>query len=337
MTASMHLMEEQKMDKLDFDGRVHIVTGAARGMGAAHALELASRGARVVVNDLGGDTLGQGGDLGPAEAMVEQIRAAGGEAVANGDSIATAEGCASLVEAAVQAYGRLDGLVHNAGIAHMTPLAETDEASFDEVLRVHLYGAFNLTRTAWPHLAKNQGSIVYITSGAGLYGVPTLVGYAAAKVGMVGLMRCAASEGQAAGIRVNALAVAAATRMMDWMEETPNLHSWFQKYMRPELPAAAAVSLLHQDCALTGRIFEAFGPHMAEVLIAETRGYTKLDMTAEDFTEHLSEIVNRDELVFPEGPDDFHAKMFGFAMDAGADPLEPDESQAQLIAVPEKG
>ncbi|HEY4098272.1 MAG TPA: SDR family NAD(P)-dependent oxidoreductase [Baekduia sp.] len=321
------------MDRLKFDGRVMVVTGAGRGMGAAHAAELAARGAKVMVNDLGGDMFGEGASSEPAEQMAQQIRAAGGDALANGDDVSTAEGCASLISSAVDAFGRLDGVVHNAGIARFTPIAETDEPSFDEVLRVHLHGGFNLTQQAWPHLAQRGGSIVYITSGAGLYGVPTLVGYAAAKVGLVGLMRCAATEGNEAGIRVNALAVAAATRMMDWMEDTPNLHAWFQRYMKPELPAAAAVSLLHQDCTATGRIFEAFGPHMAEVLIAETSGFTKLDMTAEDFTEHLDQITARDGLIFPDGPDDFHGRMFGFAMDAGAEPFEPDAEQAPLITV----
>jgi len=225
-------------------------------------------------------------------------------------------------------------VLHNAGIAHFTPLADTEEASFDEVLHVHLHGAFNLTRYAWPHLAQRGGSVLYITSGAGLYGVPTVVGYAAGKVGMLGLMRVAATEGKAAGIRVNALGVAAATRMMDWMKDTPNLHSWFQRYMKPELPAAASTWLLHPDCSTSGRVYEAFGPHMAEVVIAETKGFTKLDATAEDFRDHLGEIEDRSQLIFPEGPDDFHAQMFDFAFAAGADPLEPDAEQSAIIVVP---
>jgi NAD(P)-dependent dehydrogenase (short-subunit alcohol dehydrogenase family) len=322
------------MSRLEFDGAAIIVTGAGRGMGAAHAAALASRGARVLVNDLGGDMFGEGTSALPAEETAQRIREAGGIAVANTDSVATAEGCAAIVASAVEAFGQLDGVLHNAGIARLTPIADTDERSFDEVLRVHIYGAFNLTRYAWPHLAERGGKLLYITSGAGLYGVPTVAGYAAAKVGMVGLARVAATEGKAVGIQANALAVAAATRMMDWMKDTPNLYEWFQKHMKPELPAAASTWLMHPDCEASGRVYEAFGPHMAEVLIAETRGFTKLDATAEDFRDHLAEIEDRSQLIFPDGPDDFHAQMFEFAIQAGADPIKPDEQQSAMIVVP---
>jgi NAD(P)-dependent dehydrogenase (short-subunit alcohol dehydrogenase family) len=323
------------MSRLDFEGSAIVVTGAGRGMGAAHAATLASRGARVLVNDLGGDMFGAGTSAEPAEETAQRIRDAGGVAVANGDSVATAEGCAAIVASAVETFGRLDGVLHNAGIARFAPIAETDEASFDDVLRVHLHGALNLTKAAWPHLAQRGGRLLYISSGAGLYGVPSLVGYASAKVGMLGLMRVAASEGRDVGIQANVLAVAAATRMMDWMKDTPNLHAWFQRYMKPELPAAAATWLLHPDCTASGRIYEAFGPHMAEVVVAETRGFTKLDITPEEFRDHLGEIEDRDQLVFPDGPDDFHAKMFGFAVEAGADPIRPDEQQSEILVVPD--
>jgi NAD(P)-dependent dehydrogenase (short-subunit alcohol dehydrogenase family) len=325
------------MAKLDYDGRVVVVTGAGRGMGAAHATELAARGARVVVNDLGGDMLGGGGTSSePAEQVVEAIAAAGGSAVANVDTVATAEGCAAIVAHAVSTYGRLDGILHNAGIAGFAPVAEMAEADYEELLRVHLFGAFNLTRAAWPHLAENHGRVLYISSGAGLYGVPTLAHYASAKVGMIGLMRVAAAEGRAAGIGVNVLAVAAATRMMEWMKETPNLWTWFERYMRPELPAAAATWLLHPDCPANGRVFEAFGPHVAEVVIGETQGYTKLDMTAENVRDHFAEIGDRSgELLVPADADEFHAAMFQFIIDAGAEPPLPDEGPYSMIVAGE--
>jgi NAD(P)-dependent dehydrogenase (short-subunit alcohol dehydrogenase family) len=319
---------------LDFDGRVIVVTGAGRGMGAAYAVELAKRGARVVVNDVGGDMHGEGASEQPAAETVAHINQGGGTAIANGDTVASAEGCDSLIAHAVREFGRLDGVLHNAGIATFAPLAEMSAEEFERILRVHLYGAFFLTRAAWPHLAARGGSLLYITSGAGLYGVPSLGHYAAAKVGMVGLARVASSEGTGVGIRANALAVAASTRMMDSvMAGTPNLLRWFQTYMRPELPAAAAVWLMHPDCPATGRVFEAFGPRMAEVLIGETRGYEQLDIEAEDYRDHFDEIVDRAEIVVPEGPDDFHSRMFGYIVSAGAEPPQPDDTAAEQISV----
>jgi hypothetical protein len=207
-----------------------------------------------------------------------------------------------------------------------------EEEAFNEVVRVHLNGAFNLTRAGWPHLAEGGGRVLYISSGAGLYGVPTLAHYASAKVGMIGLMRVVAAEGAAVGISGNVLAVAAATRMMDWMKEFPNLYEWFHRYMKPELPAAAAVWLLHPDCPATGKIYEAFGPHVAEVVIGETRGYTKLDITAEDVRDNFTQIEDRSELTVPVGADDFHAKMFEFIIkDGGAEPPLPDAEPSMIM------
>jgi NAD(P)-dependent dehydrogenase (short-subunit alcohol dehydrogenase family) len=322
------------MGKLDYEGRVFIVTGAARGMGRAHALELARHGARVVANDLGGDMFGSGADPAPAAAVVAEIEAAGGTALANGADIASSGGCEELVAAAVDAFGSVDGVLHNAGIGGFAPLAEMEEGAFEAMLRVHLYGALNLTREAWPHLERGGGSLLYISSGAGLYGSPTLAHYAAAKLGVIGVARVAASEGRDSGIRANVLAVAAASRMMDHvMDETPNLKSWFHEYMRPELPAAAATWLLHPDCDVSGRIFQAFGPHFSEILIAETAGVDKLDMTAEDFRDGFARIEDREGYLVYADPDDFHARMFEFIVAGGAAPPQPDKAApAQFTA-----
>jgi NAD(P)-dependent dehydrogenase (short-subunit alcohol dehydrogenase family) len=317
---------------LDFDGRVILVTGAGRGMGAAHARELAARGARVVVNDLGGAIEGGGSDPAPSEEIVAEIEVAGGIALANADTVATSEGCAAMVAAAVAEFGRLDGVLHNAGISGKETVAEMSEESYDALLRVHLYGAFNLTREAWPHLAADRGRVVYISSGAGFYGVPTLAHYASAKVGMIGLARVAAAEGKELGIAVNVLGVAAQTRMMQTtLAETPNLSAWFDRYMLPELPAAAAAWLLHPDCDASGGVYQCFGPHVSRVLIAETEGFTKLDVTAEDVRDHFDQVEDPANLIVPEDADDFHARMFGFIIGAGAEPPKPDEVAAERL------
>jgi NAD(P)-dependent dehydrogenase (short-subunit alcohol dehydrogenase family) len=322
------------MPLLDFNGRVIVVTGAARGMGAAHARELARRGARVVVNDLGGTMYGEDPSAAPANAVAEQIVADGGIAVADGSDVGTSDGCAALIAHAAEHFGQIDGVLHNAGIGGFSPIKELDEAAFEKMLRVHLFGALNLSREAWPHLARTHGRLLFIGSGAGLYGVPTLGHYAAAKVGMVGLARVAASEGEADGISANVLAVAAASRMMDVvMADAPNMKAWFHEYMRPELPSAAAVWLLHPDCPANGQVFEAFGPHFAEVFIAETVGRSRLDMTAEDVRDLFDEIQDRDGYIVPTGPDDFHGHMFRFIVDeAGARPLPADDAAPTQIA-----
>lgn len=321
-------------ERLDFSGRVVLVTGAGRGMGAAHAHELARRGARVVVNDLGGEIAGGGCSRTPASAVVEEIEAAGGEAVANTDSVATAAGCSAMVRAAEDAFGRLDGIVHNAGISNPSPLAEGSEEDLDAMLKVHLYAAFNLTREAWPLLARDRGRVVLISSAAGLYGVPELGHYAAAKVGLLGLARVAAAEGKELGIGFNVLAVAAHTRMMaEAMEDTPNLSRWFSEYMHPEIPAAAAAWLLHPDCPSNGAAYECWGPHVGRILIAETAGITKLDLTAEDMRDHFAEIEDRSELFVPEDADDFHTRMVRSIVGAGAAPPEPDASAVAKVKV----
>jgi NAD(P)-dependent dehydrogenase (short-subunit alcohol dehydrogenase family) len=324
------------MAQIDYDGRVIIITGAGRGMGAAHAEQLALRGARVLVNDYGGDMHGTGSSSEPAQEVADRITAAGGTALANSDTVATAAGARAMVEAAVDAFGRVDGVLHNAGISGFSPIVEMSDDEYEAMLGVHLHGGFFVTRAAWPHLVKRGGSLLYISSGAGLYGVPGVAHYASAKVGLIGLARVAATEGAAVGVRANVLAVAASTRMMDEvMEDSPNLLKWFQEYMKPEIPAAAACWLLHPDCEASGRAYEAFGPRMAEICIAETAGWAKLDVSAEDYRDNFDQITDRAEFVVPENSDDFHARMFGYIVGAGADPPEPDSVGTDVIGVTE--
>lgn len=319
---------------LEFDGRVLIVTGAGRGMGAAHARAFAARGARVIVNDLGGNLDGSGADSGPAEAVAQQIRDLGGHAVASTQTVATSAGANAIVAQAIDQFGRLDGVLHNAGISTLVPIAELSDEQWDRMLRTHLYGAFYLTRAAWPYLARQGGRILYISSAVGFYGVPEMAHYGAAKTGLIGLSRVAATEGRAVGIAVNVLGVAASTRMMDLaMVDSPKLTQWFARYMRPELPSAAAVWLLHHDCPASGQIYEAFGPRMAQVFIAETTGYTKFGITAEDFRDHFDKIEDQAEFIVPDGPDDFHARMFESIVKAGAEPLETGSAASKIAII----
>src|SRR6185437_6308184 len=201
---------------LAFDGEVAIVTGAGNGLGRAHALELASRGARVVVNDTGGDVEGNGLGSSVAQAVVDQIAAAGGEAVADHHSVADPAGAQAIVQAALDTFGQLDIVVNNAGILRDGSFAKLTPDRVDPVFDVHLRGAFHVTRPAWEIMrGRKYGRIINTSSGSGLFGNYGQANYAAAKMGLIGLTRVLAIEGERLGIRVNAIAPIARSRMTE--------------------------------------------------------------------------------------------------------------------------
>jgi len=201
---------------MDFKGRVAIVTGAGGGLGKQHALALAARGAKVLVNDLGGDVHGVGGSVSAAQAVVDEIRAAGGEAMANGASVTDFDAVKGMVEQAVAAWGRVDILVNNAGILRDKSFAKMDLADFRLVMEVHVMGAVHCTKAVWPIMqAQNYGRVVMTTSSSGLYGNFGQANYGAAKMALAGLMQTLSIEGEKHGIRVNCLAPTAATRMTE--------------------------------------------------------------------------------------------------------------------------
>jgi len=202
--------------KLDFSGRVAIVTGAGGGLGRCHALALAARGAKVLVNDLGGTRDGEGGSPLAAQKVVDEITAAGGTALANGASVTDAPAVAAMVQQAIDAWGRVDVLVNNAGILRDKSFAKMTADDFKAVVDVHLMGAFHCTHAVWPHMvAQKHGRIVMTTSSSGLYGNFGQSNYGAAKMALVGLMQTLSIEGAKHDIRVNCLAPTAATRMTE--------------------------------------------------------------------------------------------------------------------------
>jgi 3-hydroxy-3-methylglutaryl CoA synthase/NAD(P)-dependent dehydrogenase (short-subunit alcohol dehydrogenase family) len=235
------------------DGKVALVTGAGAGLGRAYALELARRGAAVVVNDLGGGKDGNGGSASAAAAVVAEIAAAGGRAVANHDSVATAAGGAAMVQAAIDAFGRLDIVINNAGILRDRSLVKLTDADLGAVLAVHLHGAFHVTRAALPHLrAAGAGRVILTTSAAGLYGNFGQTNYAAAKLGLVGFMNALELEGERHGILVNTVAPLARTRLTEEMLP-PDL----AERMQPEHVVPLVVYLASDRCTTTGEVFNA--------------------------------------------------------------------------------
>ncbi len=201
---------------IDFKGRVAIVTGAGGGLGQQHALALAARGAKVVVNDLGGDVHGVGGSVSAAQAVVDEIRAAGGEAIVNGASVTDFVAVQAMVQQAMDTWGRVDILVNNAGILRDKSFAKMDLADFRLVVDVHLMGAVHCSKAVWPIMqAQNHGRIVLTTSSSGLYGNFGQANYGAAKMALAGLMQTLSIEGEKHNIRVNCLAPTAATRMTE--------------------------------------------------------------------------------------------------------------------------
>jgi NAD(P)-dependent dehydrogenase (short-subunit alcohol dehydrogenase family) len=253
---------------VDLHGRVAVVTGAGGGLGRSHALELAARGAKVVVNDLGGALAGEGADAGPADRVVAEIKGAGGEAVANYDSVADPVGAASIVRTAVDTFGTLDILVNNAGILRDRSFRKTDLADFRAVLEVHLLGTVYCTHAAWPVMNEARyGRIVVTTSIAGTSGNFGQSAYGTAKLGMVGLMNTLAIEGRKNNVLINAISPGAATRMTEGLNP-PAL----DKYMLAEQVSPAVAFLVSEECDVTGQILQAMAGSYSRVHMFETEG-----------------------------------------------------------------
>ncbi len=287
------------MTELRFSGRVALVTGGGRGMGRAHALALAERGASVVVADAGVDLFGSGSDPGPAGEVVDAVRAAGGEAVAYGADLSTEAGARGAVRAAVAAFGRLDVVVHNAGFTlGGRPFEDESVDRLDRLLAVNTRAAYALVQEAWPHMQRQQHGRVVLASSTAVYGMATSVPYATAKASYVGLVRSLAAAGRPDGITVNAVAPSAATRMSENLAPSP-FRDWFLRTMRPEQVSPVVVALVHDDCPVSGELFVVGGGRVARTVLGETAGYVNPDLAPEDVRDHLDRIVADEDLSFP--------------------------------------
>ncbi|WP_412178113.1 SDR family NAD(P)-dependent oxidoreductase [Mycolicibacterium elephantis] len=282
---------------MSFEDQVAVVTGAGGGLGRCHALELARRGARVVVNDLGSAVDGSGASISAAQAVVDEITAAGGTAIASGDSVATEDGGAAIVSAAMDAFGRLDILINNAGILRDAAFKNMTAEQVDAVLTVHLTGAFNVTRAAWPIMREqNYGRIVQTTSGTGLFGNFGQANYGAAKMGLVGMMHVLAIEGARNGIAINAVAPIARTRM------TEDIMGEAGKAMDPKLVTPVVLYLSHPDCDRTAHIYSVGAGKVSRVFIGVTKGIENRELTPEFVAEAIDEIDDATTFTIRGGP-----------------------------------
>lgn len=284
------------MSELRFDGQVAIVTGAGGqhpSLGRSHAAMLAERGAKVVVNDLGVGPDGRGVMQANAEQVAEEIRARGGEAVADRHSVAEEEDAHRVVATALDAWGRLDILVNNAGVCFMAHFDEISSADIRNIIDVHLMGTIWMCRAAWPHMRNaGYGRIVNTTSGA-MFGIENLSIYGAAKSGIFGLTRGLAVEGAELGIKVNALGPAANTTAIHHFNEASPFTELMENHFPTTLVSPAVAYLSHQCCELSGANIEAAAGNIGFRVFGQTAGYTDTDLTAEKVRDNLSTIVDK--------------------------------------------
>jgi len=277
------------MADIRFDERVAIVTGAGGGLGRSHALLLAARGAKVVVNDLGGSMDGAGASTSAADKVVAEIEAAGGKAVASYAGVDTPEGAAKIVATAKDAFGRLDIVVNNAGILRDVSFLKMTDDDWSKVLQVHLFGSMFVTKAAWPLLREGgYGRVVFTTSAAGLYGNFGQANYSAAKMGIVGLAKTLAHEGAKYDIKSNVIAPIARSRMTETILPPNVLES-----LRAELVAPLVAYLASSECKDSGRVYSVGGGYVSRVAVVEAEGVrfgAKQDLTIEQVAARWDEI-----------------------------------------------
>jgi NAD(P)-dependent dehydrogenase (short-subunit alcohol dehydrogenase family) len=277
------------MPDLRFDGRVAVITGAGGGLGRAHALELARRGAMVLVNDVARPVDDSGSTVSAAQRVVDEILALGGQAAANQDSVTTSEGGQAIVDQALTAFGRIDILINNAGILRDKAFHRMDAAMIDAVIDVHLKGAFYVSQPAF-RLMREQGygRIVSTSSASGLFGNFGQANYGAAKAGLAGLTRVLALEGAGHGIMANAIAPIAATQM------TEGILGDLAAKVSPETVSPLVAYLAHEDCAVNGHVYSVAGGRVARIFVSETQGVVLPENTAEGVRDHLAQIDQGD-------------------------------------------
>jgi NAD(P)-dependent dehydrogenase (short-subunit alcohol dehydrogenase family) len=314
--------------ELRFDDQVAVITGAGGGLGKEYALLLASRGARVVVNDIGGSVIGVGSDTAAAGAVVDEILELGGEAVADAHSVTSPDGAQSIIDAALDTWGRVDIVINNAGIVGDAPFADMTADRLEPLLDVHLKGAFYVTRPAWKVMREQgYGRILNTCSAAGILGSESMSNYGSAKTGLIGFTRVLAAEGADRNIKVNAVAPIAYTRMLAHsvdsagQQDDPaalavldDLVGQYLQKLDPALVAPVVAFLAHRDCPVSGEIYTVGAGHVARFFIGRTKGFHSPALSIEDVRDHLGEIRDEAGYTVPAGPADEMSELFATIM-----------------------
>ena len=316
---------------LRFDEQVAVITGAGGGLGKQYALLLASRGARVVVNDIGGSVTGDGSDNKAADAAAAEIRDLGGQAVADSHSVTTPDGGQAIIDTALRSWGRVDILINNAGIVSDAPFEEMTADRLEPLLDVHLRGAFYVTRPAWKVMREQgYGRILNTCSAAGILGSPGMSNYGSAKTGLIGLTRVLAAEATGQNIKINAIAPIAYTRMLAHSVEgagqpddpaaqavLDDLVTQYLQKLDPALVAPVAAFLTHRDCPVSGEIYTVGAGHVSRFFIGRTKGFYSPTLSIEDVREHLDTIRDEADYTVPGGTADEMAELFAMIMANG--------------------
>ncbi|MBO0864712.1 MAG: SDR family NAD(P)-dependent oxidoreductase [Mycobacterium sp.] len=311
-----------------FDEQVAVITGAGGGLGKQYALLLASRGARVVVNDTGGSVTGDGANIEAANATAEEIRRQGGEAVADTHSVTSPEGGRAIIDTALRTWARVDIVINNAGIVGDAPFEDMTAERLEPLLDVHLKGAFYVTRPAWQVMRERRyGRILNTCSAAGILGAEGMSNYGAAKTGLIGFTRVLAAEGAGRNIKVNAIAPIAYTRMLAHSVDGSgrpddasaqavfdDLVGQYLQKLDPALVAPVAAFLTHRDCPVSGEIYSVGAGHVARFFIGRTTGFYSPALSIEDVRDHLDEIRDETGYTVPGGPADEMSELFATIM-----------------------
>jgi len=315
--------------ELRFDDEVAVITGAGGGLGKQYALLLSSRGARVVVNDIGGSVTGDGSDAATAGAVVDEIRELGGQAVADTHSVTSPEGGQAIIDTALRAWGRVDIVINNAGIVGDAPFEDMTADPLIPLIDVHLKGAFYVTRPAWTVMReRGYGRILNTCSAAGILGAERMSNYGAAKTGLIGFTRVLAAEGAGHNIKVNAIAPIAYTRMLAHAVDgagrqddeaaqaiLDDLVAQYLQKLDPALVAPVAAFLTHRKCPVSGEIYTVGAGHVARFFVGRTKGFYRSGLSVEDVRDHLDEIRDEAGYTVPRGPADEITELFATVMD----------------------